>query len=232
MSFCRTCALNATDSHLKNSFRRFCDTGRKKRCNSVCGLQWTVRVDGSEQSLGHPSRTAEFRAHAAPQEMCDNLINALNFWSNQQIDGDSPVTMAVQGFQERIRLNVIGRLRRFIIADYFEVVKVCYFGKKKTWSRGMCKQYTCLAHVSLMRILSACLSQLVVTVAQAGSRTDLTHSKAQRITKTVTHHRAMSCVTPHLTTPSTDTPSLFSAPHGYSFLIFDTTSFTSTSQRA
>ena len=26
---------------------------------AVCGLQWTARVDGPEQSLGHPSRTAD-----------------------------------------------------------------------------------------------------------------------------------------------------------------------------
>ena len=55
-----------------------------------------------------------------------------------------------------------------------------------------------------MRILSACLSQHVVEVVQHIQP----HSHA--LTKTVTLHRAMSHVTPHLTTPSTRTPSLSS----------------------
>ena len=43
----------------------------------------------------------------------------------------APVTMAVQGFQERIRLKIMGRLKRFVLADYFEAVKVCSFGEKR-----------------------------------------------------------------------------------------------------
>ena len=64
-----------------------------------------------------------------------------------------------------------------------------------------------------MLILSACLSQPVVTVVQVVtatlSRTDSTHTRGSRSTlfvscpKTVTLHRALSYVTPHLTTPGT-----------------------------
>ena len=32
-----------------------------------------------------------FRAHAAPQGLCDNLINALKLLANQQKDGDGPI---------------------------------------------------------------------------------------------------------------------------------------------
>ena len=32
-----------------------------------------------------------FSAHAAPQGICDNLINALKLLANQQNDGDIPV---------------------------------------------------------------------------------------------------------------------------------------------
>ena len=84
---------------------------------------------------------------------------------------------------------------------------------------SLCKQYIVRAHVFLMRILSAWLSEPVGTVAQV----DTAHSHAPTprtrvaqdsrstlfvsCSKTVTSHGAMSYVTPHLTTPSTCTPS-------------------------
>ena len=55
-----------------------------------------------------------FRAHAAPQGICDNLINTLKFFANQQTAGDSPVDMLVVGFQERGRLKM---RRRFMRVD-------------------------------------------------------------------------------------------------------------------
>ena len=89
--------------------------------------------------------------------------------------------------------------------------------------RISCEHYTVRAHFFSCAFLSACLSQLVVRVVQVHtatwSRTDPTHHawlKDSRSTlfvscpKTVTLHRAMSYVTPHLTTPSTCTPSLSS----------------------
>ena len=42
-----------------------------------------------------------FRARAAPQGMCDNLINALKLLAHQQQDVDSPVKMVVPGLLER-----------------------------------------------------------------------------------------------------------------------------------
>ena len=42
-----------------------------------------------------------FRAHAAPQGICDNLINALRLLTNQQKDGDSPVGTIVAGLLEK-----------------------------------------------------------------------------------------------------------------------------------
>ena len=65
-----------------------------------------------------------FRSHAAAQGVCDNLINALKLMANQQKDGDSPVKMVVQGFQEKSRLKIMEGLRRFILVDNPEVVKV------------------------------------------------------------------------------------------------------------
>ena len=95
-----------------------------------------------------------------------------------------------------------------------------------------CKQYTVRAHFVLMRILSACLSQLVVTVVQGhtatqsrtliprttrGSRT--TEHFFVSFSKTVTLRRAISYVTPYLTTPSTCTPSLSTTPSSRNVLL-------------
>ena len=56
--------------------------------------------------------------------MCDNLINALKLLANQQKDGDSPVEMVVQGLQERSRLRIMDGLRKFIMVENHEAVKV------------------------------------------------------------------------------------------------------------
>ena len=36
------------------------------------------------------SQANVFKAHAAPQGLCENLINALKLLANKQKDGDSP----------------------------------------------------------------------------------------------------------------------------------------------
>ena len=38
-----------------------------------------------------------FRAHAIPQGLCENLINALKLLANQQKDGDSPIQNIIMG---------------------------------------------------------------------------------------------------------------------------------------
>ena len=63
------------DSHLKTALAGI--------CTLVCGLRRSVQLEGSPQSLCHTrqlesaEKSKVFRAHAAPQVMCDNLINAL-----------------------------------------------------------------------------------------------------------------------------------------------------------
>ena len=50
------------------------------------------------------SRNVEvFRAHAAPQGMRDNLINALKRLTNKELGGDSAVKMVVPGLLEKSR---------------------------------------------------------------------------------------------------------------------------------
>ena len=86
-----------------------------------------------------------------------------------------------------------------------------------------CKQYTYRAPVFLMRILSACLSLLVVTVVQVTatwSRTDLIHRVAQESRQ----HNV--CVLPQNSQTSTSNvicdTSLDYTEHVHSLLIFDT----------
>ena len=42
-----------------------------------------------------------FKAHAARQGLCENLINAIKLLANQQKDGDSPIQSIVKGLHER-----------------------------------------------------------------------------------------------------------------------------------
>ena len=65
-----------------------------------------------------------FRAHVAPQGVCDNLINALKLLANQHQDGDGPVKVLVWGFQERSQLKMMEELRKFITMDNQEAVKI------------------------------------------------------------------------------------------------------------
>ena len=52
-----------------------------------------------------------FEAHAVPQGLCANLINALNLLANQQKDGDSPIQSIVAGVCERSRKGIVEGLR-------------------------------------------------------------------------------------------------------------------------
>ena len=82
---------------------------KKKQCNwwcAACGDQydWRARIGVLVIQDGTDNRNAEvFRAHAAPQGMCDSLGNALKLVANQQKDGDSPVGMIVPGLLEKSR---------------------------------------------------------------------------------------------------------------------------------
>ena len=56
-----------------------------------------------------------YKAHAVPQGLCDNLINALKL-ANQPKDGGSPIQSVVTGLHEGSR-GIMDGLRRFIRAD-------------------------------------------------------------------------------------------------------------------
>ena len=65
-----------------------------------------------------------FRADAAPQGVCDNLINALKLLTNQQKDGESPIQSIITGLHERSTRDIMEGLRRFIEADNHGAVDV------------------------------------------------------------------------------------------------------------
>ena len=52
------------------------------------------------------SQAKIFRAHAVPQGLCENLINALKFLANEQEDGGSAIDSIATGFCERSRKGI------------------------------------------------------------------------------------------------------------------------------
>ena len=52
-----------------------------------------------------------FKAHAAPQGLCENLFNALKLLANQQTDGDCTIQSIVTGLHERTRKGIMAWLR-------------------------------------------------------------------------------------------------------------------------
>ena len=61
-----------------------------------------------------PVRPRYFKAHAVPQGLCENLIDALTLLANQQKDGDSREQSFVTSLCERSRKIIMEGLRNFI----------------------------------------------------------------------------------------------------------------------
>ena len=58
-----------------------------------------------------------FQAHAVPQGLCANLMNALKLLANQQEDGDVPMQNIVTNFGKERRKALTDDLREFIKID-------------------------------------------------------------------------------------------------------------------
>ena len=71
------------------------------------------------------------KAHAAPLELCDNLINALKLLATQLKDGDSPIQSIVTGLHERSRKGFTEGVRSFIKEDNHCAVDVGHLHKGK-----------------------------------------------------------------------------------------------------
>ena len=76
------------------------------------------------QTGADASQAKVFKAHAAPQGLSENLINALKLLANQQTDGDSPMQGIVTGLHEKSRQGIMEGLRRFIEVDNKRAVEV------------------------------------------------------------------------------------------------------------
>ena len=87
---------------------------------AICGEKDGWRAPNSllvVQTGVSASQAKVFSAHAAPQGLCENLINALKLLANQQKDGDSPIQSIVTGLGERSRKGIMESLRNFIKVD-------------------------------------------------------------------------------------------------------------------
>ena len=61
---------------------------------AICGEKYDWRVPNRllvVQTCDSVSQAKDVKAHAGPQGLCENLINALKLLANQQKDGDSPI---------------------------------------------------------------------------------------------------------------------------------------------
>ena len=57
-------------------------------------------------------------------ECATNLVNTLKLLANQQMGGDSPAEVLVEGFQERSRFKMMEEVRMFTTMDCHEAVKI------------------------------------------------------------------------------------------------------------
>ena len=67
---------------------------RRKHCSwwhAVCGEECEWRAPNRLQVVQTGVGASVCETHAAPQGLCENLINALKLLANQQKDGDSPI---------------------------------------------------------------------------------------------------------------------------------------------
>ena len=63
-----------------------------------------------------------FKAHAAPQGLCEILIITIRVLANQQTDGDSPIQSIATGLHERSGKGIMDGLRSFIEIDTHSAV--------------------------------------------------------------------------------------------------------------
>ena len=106
--------------------------GRTGRSSATGGVQLAAasttggfRTESwSYEILQTAEKQKVFRAHVAPQGVCDNLINAIKLLANQHQDGDGPVKVLVWGFQKRSQPKMMEELRKFITMDNQEAVKI------------------------------------------------------------------------------------------------------------
>ena len=98
---------------------------------SVEKFEWRApnRLTVGTKQVSVPVRQRFFSAHAAPQGLCENLINALKLLTNHQRDGESPIYSIVTGLCERSRKGIMEGLRNFIKVDNHCALNVGQLGE-------------------------------------------------------------------------------------------------------
>ena len=94
----------------------------------ICVLVATVfskrTIFGGSQPERGTAVGGVFKAHAVPQGLCENLIDALKLLANQQKDGHSVIQSVVTGLCERSGEGIMEGLRNFIKVDNHCALKV------------------------------------------------------------------------------------------------------------
>ena len=88
-------------------------------------------IDATEQAFGRTNgdsidQAKVFKAHAVPQGLCVNLINALKLLANQQEDGDGLLQNIVKDLGKESRKGLTDGLREFIRIDNKCALEVRY----------------------------------------------------------------------------------------------------------
>ena len=105
----------------------------------ACGGQYDWRNPNGvlvTQDSSDPSEETVFRAHAPPQDVCENLVCALKLLVNQQTGGDSLIDTLVEGFQDQSRMKIMDELRRFIGVENHTVAKIGDLEKNSVAIKG------------------------------------------------------------------------------------------------
>ena len=88
----------------------------------MCNLWKKVWLEATKQAFGRAHRESfeqakVFKAHAVPQGLCENVINALKLLANQQEDGDGLQQNIVANLGKWSRKGLTDSLRDFIRVD-------------------------------------------------------------------------------------------------------------------
>ena len=97
-------------------------SGVKNHKVVVCTLWRNVRLEATEQAFGRANlesfeQALAFKAHAVPQGLCANLVNALKLLANQQEDWDGLLQNIVTNLGKGSRKGLTDGLREFIWVD-------------------------------------------------------------------------------------------------------------------
>ena len=119
-SQCRTCARTATVSLWKTTFGGSLGEKPQSGGAQICGEKYDWKQPNRllvVQTVDSFEQAKVFKAHAVPQGLCTNLINALKLLANQQEDGDGLLQNIVKDLGKESRRGLTDGLREFVKVD-------------------------------------------------------------------------------------------------------------------